>query len=56
MPDFLCKKEIENKNIRLAWEDCSPVENTLHLGKRKKTIYAREIKQLEQLLAQNWFA
>lgn len=56
IPDFMCKKEIENKTIRLAWEGCFPVENTLHLGKRKKTIHAREIKQLEQLLTQNWFA
>lgn len=56
MPDFLCKKEIENKTIRLAWEGNPFVENTLHLGKRKKTMYARELRELEQLLTQNWFA
>jgi DNA-binding transcriptional LysR family regulator len=56
MPDFLCKKEIENKTIKLAWEGSPHVENTLHFGKRKKTMYAREIRQLEQILTENWFS
>jgi DNA-binding transcriptional LysR family regulator len=55
MPDFLCKKEITNKTIKLAWEGSPHVENMLHFGKRKKTIHANEIRQLEQILAQNWF-
>jgi len=56
MPDFLCKKEMGNNTIRLAWEGSTCVENTLHLGKRKKTLYARELRELEQILTQNWFA
>lgn len=55
MPDFLCKKEITNKTIKLAWEGSPHVENMLHFGKRKKTIHAKEIRQLEQILVQNWF-
>jgi DNA-binding transcriptional LysR family regulator len=55
MPDFLCKKEIMNQTVKLVWEGDPHVENTLHFGKRKKSIYAKEIRQLEQLLTKNWF-
>jgi DNA-binding transcriptional LysR family regulator len=55
MPDFLCKKEIAHKTVKLAWEGSPHVENTLHFGKRKKTIYSKEIRQLEQILTRNWF-
>jgi DNA-binding transcriptional LysR family regulator len=54
MPDFLCRKEVANKTVRVAWEGSPHVENTLHFGKRKKTIYANEIRQLEELLVENW--
>ncbi|MBS1665400.1 MAG: LysR family transcriptional regulator [Bacteroidetes bacterium] len=50
MPDFLCKNELEQKTIRIAWEGSPQLENTLHFGKRKKTRYALEIRQLEQIL------
>jgi LysR family transcriptional regulator, transcriptional activator of the cysJI operon len=55
MPDFLCKKEIANKTVKLAWEGNPPVENMLHFAKRKKTIYTNEIRQLEEILTKNWF-
>jgi DNA-binding transcriptional LysR family regulator len=54
MPDFLCKKEIINGTVNLVWEGNPFLENTLHFGKRKKTIYANEIRQVEKLLTQNW--
>jgi DNA-binding transcriptional LysR family regulator len=56
MPDFFCKKEIEKNTVRLAWEGSARVENMLHFAKRKKTMHAREIKQLEELLTNNWFS
>ena len=52
----ICKKEIENKTVRLAWEGRSHVENMLHFAKRKKTIHTKEIRQLEELLTSNWFS
>lgn len=55
MPDFICKKEIANKTVNLVWEGSPYVENTLHFGKKKKTIYTNEIKQLEKILVKNWF-
>jgi len=56
VPDFLCKKEIENKTIKLAWEGSPYLENILHFGKRKKTIFTSEIQQLEDILTKNWFS
>ena len=55
IPDFLAKKEIALKLVKLAWEGSPHVENILHFGKRKKSIYSNEIRQLEQILARNWF-
>lgn len=54
VPDFLCRKEVANKTVKVAWEGSPHVENTLHFGKRKKSIYANEIRQLEELLVVNW--
>ena len=56
MPDFLCKKEIEAGSVQLAWEGSPYLENTLHFGKRKKTIYPKEFQQLEEMLVNNWFS
>ena len=53
MPDLLCKKELGNQTVQLAWEGSANMENTLHFVKRKKTIHAREIRQLEQILMDN---
>ncbi|BAV05041.1 chromosome initiation inhibitor [Filimonas lacunae] len=55
IPDFLAKKELALQLVKLAWEGSPYVENILHFGKRKKTIYSNEIRQLEQILASNWY-
>jgi len=54
IPDFLCKKDLEKKAIRLVWEGKEYLENTLYFGKRKKTIYANEIQELEAIIAKSW--
>jgi len=54
MPDLLCKTEVANQTVRLAWQGSANMENTLHFVKRKKTMYAREIHELEQILIDNW--
>lgn len=54
VPDFLCKEAILKKDIKVVWQGSSPLENTLYFGKRKKTIYDKEINQLEALLKQKW--
>lgn len=53
MPDFLCRKAIANKTIRLAWEGSPLVESMLYFCKRKKTPFKDEIRQLEELAIRN---
>jgi DNA-binding transcriptional LysR family regulator len=49
VPDFLCKKEIENGEVQLIWEGEKPLKNTLHFGCRKKTNYQTEIDHIKEL-------
>jgi len=49
VPDFLCKKEIENGEVQLIWEGEKKLENTLYFGSRKNTNYQTEIDHLKQL-------
>lgn len=54
VPDFICKKSIEDQLIKLVWEGSPPVENILYFGKRKKSASLNEIKQLENILSSHW--
>lgn len=56
VPDFLCKQYFAEGTLRPAWELSSSIENTLYFGKRKKAVYADEIKQLEDILSRNWIS
>ena len=49
VPDFLSRKELENGRIKLLWEGRELIENTLYFATRKKTIYGREIKVIEEI-------
>ena len=49
LPDFLSKKELESGNIKIVWEGNKVIENTLYFGTRGKTIYADEIRQIEEI-------
>ncbi|KIC95956.1 LysR family transcriptional regulator [Flavihumibacter solisilvae] len=55
MPEFLCRKAIGNNTIRRVWEASASLESMLYFCKRKKTIFAHEIRQLEELLIQKRF-
>ncbi|SFJ33939.1 LysR family transcriptional regulator [Myroides guanonis] len=54
VPDFLCREAIASDKIKLIWEGSNPLENTLYFGTRKKTIYHKEVEQLEKLLTNKW--
>lgn len=54
VPDFLCRDAILSGKIKLIWEGSNPLENTLYFGTRKKTIYEKEIAQLEALFKAKW--
>lgn len=49
IPNFLCKSEIENGEIKLIWEGDKKLENTLYFGCRKKTNHQSEIDHLKSL-------
>ncbi len=49
MPDFLCRKEIENGQIKLIWEGKTPLKNILYFATRKKTMYEEEIALIKKI-------
>ncbi|WP_406824878.1 LysR family transcriptional regulator [Pedobacter sp. KACC 23697] len=49
IPDFLCKKEVEDEKIKIIWEGTSKLTNTLYFGCRKNTQYASEINLIKNL-------
>jgi DNA-binding transcriptional LysR family regulator len=49
MPDFLCRKEIENEQIKLIWEGKTPLKNILYFATRKKTMYEEEIALIKKI-------
>jgi DNA-binding transcriptional LysR family regulator len=49
VPDFLCRKEIENGLIQLIWEGKTPLKNTLYFATRKKTMYQEEIALIKKI-------
>ncbi|WEK69709.1 MAG: LysR family transcriptional regulator [Candidatus Chryseobacterium colombiense] len=49
VPNFLCKNELENEEIKLIWEGEKKLENTLYFGCRKKTNYQDEIDHIKGL-------
>ncbi|RXK85737.1 LysR family transcriptional regulator [Filimonas effusa] len=49
IPDFLCREEIRSGRLKLAWEGDNIIENTLHFGTRKRTMYEREIAMIKEI-------
>ncbi|MFV5703384.1 LysR family transcriptional regulator [Flavobacterium sp. XS2P12] len=49
VPDFLCKKEIDNGSIKMIWEGKTPLKNTLYFATRKKTMYQEEIALIKKI-------
>jgi DNA-binding transcriptional LysR family regulator len=52
VPDFLCRNEIENGEIKLIWQGNKKLENTLYFGCRKNTNYHNEIAHIKSLFRQ----
>ena len=49
IPDFLCKKEVEDGKIKVIWEGKEKLKNTLYFGTRKNTQYTTEIELIKKL-------
>ncbi|WP_217603690.1 hypothetical protein [Chitinophaga sp. GbtcB8] len=47
IPDFLCRNELQTGKLNLVWEGNAVLENTLYFGKRKRTMFAKEISLIE---------
>ena len=49
IPDFLCRREIDNGLIQLLWQGDNKLTNTLQFATRKKTMYADEIEVIKSI-------
>ncbi|RZK40610.1 MAG: LysR family transcriptional regulator [Pedobacter sp.] len=49
IPDFLCKKEVEEGKVKIIWEGKEKLKNTLYFGSRRKTEYSKEIGLIKDL-------
>lgn len=49
IPDFLCKREVEDGKVKVIWEGSPKLKNTLYFGSRKKTQYLTEINLIKNL-------
>jgi len=49
IPDFLCRRELDNGTIKLIWEGNPKLTNILHFATRKKTMYADEIDVIKNI-------
>jgi len=49
LPDFLSQKEIDTQKIKIIWEGNTVMENTLYFGSRSKSMYAKELEQIEEI-------
>ena len=49
VPDFLCRKEIDNGSIKLIWQGKTPLKNILYFATRKKTMYEEEIALIKKI-------
>ncbi|WP_419175866.1 LysR family transcriptional regulator [Desulfosediminicola sp.] len=52
IPDFLCKKELDDNTIALLWRGFSPLRNTFYFASRKETLHLERIRQIEAYLEQ----
>lgn len=50
LPEFLCREAFAEGHITKIWEGYTPIENSLYFGKRKNSLVADEINQLEKML------
>lgn len=49
IPDFLCRKEIENGSVKLIWKGKNPLKNTLYFAHKKTAVYQEEITILKNI-------
>lgn len=55
VPDFLCKDEIENGGIEIAWEGNQKIENILYFGERLKNPVQNEVNLIKDIFRKQNF-
>ena len=50
LPEFLCKEAMADLHIQKVWEGYKPIDNTLYFGKRRQSLFMKEIDHIEQML------
>lgn len=53
IPDFLCKTEVQNRDIQLLWHGFKPLRNTLYIARRKNALHPDKLQIIEDILVQN---
>lgn len=46
VPDFLCKKEVEEGKLQILWKGEAPITNQLYFAYRKNSIYENQLKKI----------
>ncbi|HEY0297670.1 MAG TPA: LysR family transcriptional regulator [Arachidicoccus sp.] len=49
IPDFLCRNEIKNKQVKLIWQGHKKLKNTLYFGTRKHNLHETETNLIKGL-------
>ncbi|WP_143310918.1 LysR family transcriptional regulator [Chitinophaga vietnamensis] len=52
IPDFLCRNELQTGQLKEVWQGNQVMENTLYFGKRKKTMFSKEISVIESFFVE----
>jgi len=50
LPDFICREALQSGKVIKLWEGYCPIENTIYFGKRKQSLYKKEIAHIEDIL------
>ena len=50
LPDFICRDALQTGKVIKLWEGYSSIENTIYFGKRKQSLYKKEIAHIEDIL------
>lgn len=56
LPDYLCQEAFQAGQLTQLWQGFQTVENTLYFGKRKNTLNAEQIEQIESMLKSEFAA
>lgn len=50
VPDYLCKDAVKKGDVRILWKGYRPVKNILYFARRKNSLFADKISEIEQML------